>query len=144
MKKLATEKLDANNDLVKMLNSLGARAAAFTIRDKQVERLLSQTMTRTASTYKYQTTSTTRLEVPVESCQSRRRRLTWRLCRQQRDGEMCRTSKVHAAFCKDGIFFESSSFASSSQWNCHIFLSGIQGTSTFAHSSGKTTVRESG
>lgn len=36
VKKLATEKLDANNDLVKMLNSLGARAAAFTIRDKQV------------------------------------------------------------------------------------------------------------
>ncbi|CAM9883536.1 unnamed protein product, partial [Laminaria digitata] len=36
VKKMATEKLDANNDLVKMLNSLGARAAAFTIRDKQV------------------------------------------------------------------------------------------------------------
>lgn len=36
VKKLATEKLDASNDLVKMLNSLGARAAAFTIRDKQV------------------------------------------------------------------------------------------------------------
>lgn len=35
VKKMATEKLDANNDLVKMLNSLGARAAAFTIRDKQ-------------------------------------------------------------------------------------------------------------
>lgn len=37
VKKMATEKLDANNDLVKMLNSLGARAAAFTIRDKQVK-----------------------------------------------------------------------------------------------------------
>ncbi|CAM9608694.1 unnamed protein product [Ectocarpus fasciculatus] len=36
VKKMATEKLDANNDLVKMLNSLGARAAAFTIRDKQL------------------------------------------------------------------------------------------------------------
>ena len=36
VKNMATEKLDANNDLVKMLNSLGARAAAFTIRDKQV------------------------------------------------------------------------------------------------------------
>lgn len=35
VKKMATEKLDANSDLVKMLNSLGARAAAFTIRDKQ-------------------------------------------------------------------------------------------------------------
>lgn len=35
VKKMATEKLDANHDLVKMLNSLGARAAAFTIRDKQ-------------------------------------------------------------------------------------------------------------
>ena len=35
VKKMATEKLDANNDLVKMLTSLGARAAAFTIRDKQ-------------------------------------------------------------------------------------------------------------
>lgn len=37
VKKMATEKLDANNDLVKMLNSLGARAAAFTIRDKQAK-----------------------------------------------------------------------------------------------------------
>lgn len=39
VKKLATEKLDGNNDLVKMLNSLGARAAAFTIRDKQARLL---------------------------------------------------------------------------------------------------------
>lgn len=45
VKKLATEKLDANNDLVKMLNSLGARAAAFTIRDKQVEALLNYATT---------------------------------------------------------------------------------------------------
>lgn len=36
VKLLATEKLDGNHDLVKMLNSLGARAAAFTIRDEQV------------------------------------------------------------------------------------------------------------
>ncbi|CAM9562244.1 unnamed protein product [Chrysoparadoxa australica] len=34
--KLANEKLDENNDMVKMLNSLGARAAAFTIRDQQI------------------------------------------------------------------------------------------------------------
>lgn len=37
IKALAAEKIDDNNDLVKMLNSLGARAAAFTIRDKQLE-----------------------------------------------------------------------------------------------------------
>lgn len=37
VRKLATEKVDANSDLVKLLHSLGARAAAFTIRDKQVK-----------------------------------------------------------------------------------------------------------
>ncbi|CAM9713291.1 unnamed protein product [Discosporangium mesarthrocarpum] len=37
VRELATEKLDQNNDLVKMLNSLGARAAAFTIRDEQLK-----------------------------------------------------------------------------------------------------------
>ena len=36
VKKMATQKLDANNDMVKKLHSLGARAAAFTVRDKQV------------------------------------------------------------------------------------------------------------
>ncbi|KAG5183801.1 tumor suppressor, Mitostatin-domain-containing protein [Tribonema minus] len=36
VRKMANEKLDENNDLVKMLNSLGSRAAAFTIRDQQL------------------------------------------------------------------------------------------------------------
>ena len=34
---LATKQMDENSDLVKMLNTLGARAAAFTIRDQQLE-----------------------------------------------------------------------------------------------------------
>jgi Trichohyalin-plectin-homology domain len=37
IRQLANEKLDENNDLVKMLTSLGARAAAFTIRDQQLD-----------------------------------------------------------------------------------------------------------
>lgn len=36
VKRLATEKLDDNNDMVKLINSLGASAAAFMIRDEQV------------------------------------------------------------------------------------------------------------
>ncbi|CAM9494979.1 unnamed protein product, partial [Phaeothamnion confervicola] len=36
IKKLAGEKLDQNNDIIKTLQSLGARAAAFTIRDAQL------------------------------------------------------------------------------------------------------------
>ncbi len=33
---LAEKQVDENLDMVKMLNSLGARAAAFTIRDQQL------------------------------------------------------------------------------------------------------------
>lgn len=37
IRELAEKQVDENLDLVKMLNTLGARAAAFTIRDKQLE-----------------------------------------------------------------------------------------------------------
>merc|ERR1719465_303286 len=36
IREAADKKVDENLDLVKMLNTLGARAAAFTIRDKQL------------------------------------------------------------------------------------------------------------
>lgn len=40
VRRLATEKLDDNNDMVKLINSLGASAAAFMIRDEQVTMLV--------------------------------------------------------------------------------------------------------
>lgn len=36
IRELAENQIDENLDMVKMLNSLGARAAAFTIRDQQL------------------------------------------------------------------------------------------------------------
>lgn len=36
VRRLAKEKLDDENDMVKLINSLGASAAAFMIRDEQV------------------------------------------------------------------------------------------------------------
>ena len=36
IRELAEKQVDQNLDMVKMLNSLGARAAAFTIRDQQL------------------------------------------------------------------------------------------------------------
>jgi hypothetical protein len=37
MRKLATEKIDMNKDVVKLLTGMSARAIAFTIRDAQLE-----------------------------------------------------------------------------------------------------------
>lgn len=42
IRELAEKQVDENLDLVKMLNTLGARAAAFTIRDKQLEEKASR------------------------------------------------------------------------------------------------------